>query len=90
MSGYAQSDGQLLEALSTTHKNDEKTHVIVLDVGDTHVAMAVDTDGAGEVLATEVIEASLTPDEAVERARRWAEDNPKGVKGDSGLASILG
>jgi hypothetical protein len=32
----------------------------------------------------------VTPDEAVERARRWTEKNPKGVKGDGTLASLLG
>ena len=80
----------LLSAWSTTHQNDDETHVVALDVGETSLAMAVDVDGEGNVLASETVATSVTPDEAVERARRWCEKNPKGVKGDGALASLLG
>jgi len=80
----------LLSAWSTTHQNDDETHVVALDVGETSLAMAVDVDGAGDVLESELIASTVTDDEAVERARRWIDDNPKGIQGDGPLASLLG
>ena len=91
MSDYEEiEDAEVLAAWSTTHKNDDETHVVVFEVGETYLATAVDVDVDGNVLASETVATSVTPDEAVERARRWTEKNPKGVKGDGALASLLG
>jgi hypothetical protein len=91
MSEYDEvEDVDVLAAWSRTHKNDDETHVHVVDVGETYLATAVDLDGEGNVLASETVSTSVTPDEAVERARRWCEKNPKGVKGDGALASLIG
>ena len=87
---YDAVDGELLEAWSTTHQTDEETHVAVVDVGETYFAIAVDVDVEGEVIDAELIDSAFTDDEAVERARRWLENNPKGIKGDGGLAGLLG
>jgi hypothetical protein len=83
-------DPEALAAWSTTHKNDDETHVFVFEVGKTYLATAVDVDDAGDVLASETVATSVTSGEAVERAHRWTKKNPKGVKGDGPLASLLG
>lgn len=92
MSDYEREseDAKALAAWKKTHKNDDETFVYVVDVGGTYLASAVDTDADGNVLASEIVATSLTRDEAIERADRWCEKNPKGVKGDGALASLLG
>lgn len=90
MSEYEPADGEVLAAWSRTHKNDEETRVTVVDVGGSFLAFAADLDTSGEVIAAEFIDSSLTYNEAVERAQRWNEENPKGIKGDGLIGSLFG
>lgn len=88
---YDDADADVVEAWVRKHKNGDETHVVVLEVADTYLAEAVDLDGQGEVLGTEMIATSLTESEAIERARRWAGEHPKGLEDSSGgLGGLLG
>jgi len=87
---YDAVDGEVLEAWSKTHQNDEETHVVVVEVGQTYLALAMDVGVDGDVIQSELIASSLTDSEAVERARRWLDQNKKGIKGDSVLGGLLG
>ena len=77
-------------AWKRTHQSDEETLVAVLQVGGTHLVTAVDVTATGDVLAAETVGSSHTPAEAVEVARTWIGENPKGIKGDGALASLFG
>lgn len=90
MTEYETVDGDVVEAWTRTHKTDEQTAVAVVDVDEIYLAVAMDIDPEGDVIATELIDSALTDSEAVERAKRWIDDNPKGIKGDSALGGLLG
>ena len=82
---------QVVAAWERTHKNDERTHVAVVGVVGAYLVLAVDVDRFGrEVIDEQLVDATLTADEAEQRAENWMEENPKGVKGDGALASLFG
>jgi hypothetical protein len=87
---YAHADADVVASWSRTHQNDEETHVAVLDLGESFLVLAVDLGVEGDVIASEVAATSLTEQEAEQRAQRWLDENPKGIKGDGALAGLLG
>jgi len=89
--GYQRIENpEALAAWKRIYRTDERTLVTVLEVGDTHLVTAVDIDRTGDVLASETVGSSHTPAEAVEIARTWIGENPKGIQGNGLLASLFG
>lgn len=83
-------DGEVVGMWETVHRNDERTRVLVLDAGFSHLVLAVDLDESGrEVIAEQLVTTTRTREEATERAMDWMEENPKGIK-TSGLGGLLG
>lgn len=87
--GYESANGEIVAAWTRTHQTDEETHVFVVDLGSIFLAIAVDVDGQGNLIASELIDDALTAAEARERAEQWLGQNEKGIKGDGGIAGLL-
>lgn len=93
MSSYESKPAANSRRYEVTHKNGERTAVVVCPAFDAWVVLAVDLPEHGyEALAEHVVAVCATEDEAQKRARAWADANPKGVKpgGLSGLKEALG
>lgn len=84
------SSEQRVTLYERQHDTGEETRVVCVDVGGTFLVIAVDVDEVGEVIDAQLVDDTLTVDEAEQRAERWAENNPKGLKGDGVLPSIFG
>lgn len=86
-------DVDVVASWKRTHQTDEVTRVIVLEAGDTFLAVVYDLTPQGDPITSELIDWTLTAEEAEKRAEAWLEENPKGIKGDgvtAGLGGLLG
>lgn len=85
---YETTHSETAHRYETTHKNGERTAVVVTSAFDGWVVLAVDLPEHGfEALAETVVAVCATEDEAIKRAEAWCDEHPKGVApgGLSGL-----
>jgi hypothetical protein len=92
MSDYGTTRTGKLERHEVTHKNGERTAVLVHPVFDGWLVVAVDLPASGfEALAETVVAVCATRSEAKKRAEAWCEEHPKGVNpgGFGGLKEMM-
>lgn len=72
------------------HQNGDETVVTLVEVKDRYLLLAMDFDDSGHVLAAEVVNETMTPEEGESKAQLWCDENPKGVQGDGLIGSLVG
>jgi len=86
---YDEMSNDCIESFGTQHRNGDRTYLYVLEAGGRYLVVAAEIDEASEPLAGELVDAALTESEAIERAKNWTENNPKGLSSDGGLTGQL-
>lgn len=78
-SGYTEYEPNGLLGWRKTHKNDEQTHVQVVDLEDNYAVVVIELDADERLLRSETLVAPATEEEAEEVARRYVERHEKGM-----------
>lgn len=81
MHAYEDTDDVIAHTFGRVHGNGEQTHVAIISSGeDSYVAVAYDIDPREfEPVAAECVAYDPTLEGVIKRAKRWMEQNPKGV-----------
>lgn len=66
------------------HRNHDETAILLTDFADGHQAIAIETDGGGHILETEVIGDDPDRDRVESMIHYWLQQNPKGILGGGG------
>lgn len=85
-----QSYETVVSVRKATHDNGDETVVVAVEALDKFLVVAVDVDETDEVIDAELVDVTQTSEEADSKAEMWAKNNPKGIAGDSTLASLFG